>query len=721
MRKQWTPKQAWKWYDSTPWIVGCNYVPGCCVNGIETWQEDGFEAVFSAMERELALAADIGMNSVRMGMPLPVWRDQRDGFLERLERVLALLHAHGMTLMPVFFDDCGRGPIERHCDAVQYGPQPQPTPGEHGGFPPPPQIQSQNPTYSMVDDPDNWPMMERFVKDIVGAYARDARIIAWDIWNEPGNSGSAGVGGVEKSLRPMELAFGWAREREPMQPLTAGCWDYYIDRMEGDAFKPLTPIERRALELSDVISFHYYGTLEHTRRIVEALRAWGRPLLITEWLHRPFGNLVQEMLPYYRREKIGCYCWGLVNGKNQTHEPWDWIKGWDLDFSRWQHDLFHGDGTPYDPQEIAVFRQTAKAYGGGTMSKGKIQWQDPVLVHDLPPFEDQGPDARLLRPGRFGSQYPRMVTLKDGSWLAVYTVYGNNGYLADPLGGTCLEFAQSRDGGKTWAKVSTLAHPSRDLDNGQMILDAQGNVLLSCRSVRWQESYQLPVYKSADGGRTWEFYSIIDERNGAPGSLGNPDKGMYEPHFHRLDDGRLGVMYASEKHVTRRPYYSQVISQRISPDDGETWGEEVWVAWDTANPQYRPGMPVWMRMRDGRYIVVFEVVKLVLTQLESAHIYYKISPDGIHWEAGLGVRIPEQSGGPFVEQLRSGRLLVTSLSGNISYSDDGGETWAVASPAAFEKFIWPCLYAQPDDSFLLLNSCPRKEGGENIQARTGKF
>ncbi|WP_320930344.1 exo-alpha-sialidase [Hungatella sp.] len=730
MKKIWTSRQAWDWYGKKTWIVGCNYVPSCSINGIATWQEEGFDQVYDVMKRELSLAAEIGMNSVRMGLPFPVWRDQHDGFMDRLERVLNLLENYHMTMMPVFFDDCGRGPVEYYSPQVQYGTQPEPVPGMHGGYKAAPPIQSSNPTYSMVDEKENWPEMERFVRDIVGQYAKDDRILMWDIWNEPGNSGSAGVGGIDKSIRPMELAFGWAREMEPEQPLTAGCWDYYIDRVEHGRFKPLTPIEQRALELSDVISFHYYGSLENTRKIVECLKKWNRPLFITEWLHRPFGNEVRDLLPYYKEEKIGCYCWGLVNGKNQTHEPWDWIRDWKLDFSRWQHDLFYGDLTPYNETEIEVFKRTAgqelkcakkQLAGGDRMNSGTVKWDKPAVIHNMPYFEDAGIDARLLHPGMFGSQYPRMVILKDGTWLVVYTVYDNNGYLADPAGGTCLEFAKSSDQGKNWTKVSRLSHPARDLDNGQMILAKNGDILLCCRSVRWQESYQLPVYRSGNGGKSWEFYSILDERNGAPGSLGNPDKGMYEPHFYRLADGRLSVMYANEVHVTERPYYSQIISQKISEDDGSTWGQEIWVAWDASNPQYRPGMPVWMRMQDGRYIVVFEVVRLVLTQLESADIYYKISEDGIHWEEGIGTRIPEQSGGPFIEQQNSGRLLVTSLSGNISYSDDNAETWKVASPAPFETFIWPCVYALSGDRILLLNSCTRENGGENIQVRIGEF
>lgn len=349
-----------------------------------------------------------------------------------------------------------------------------------------------------------------------------------------------------------------------------------------------------------------------------------------------------------------------------------------------------------------------------------FEWEKPNPVYDQPVFEDRGPDARLGRPGTFGCQYARMVFLQDGTWLSVYTIYDNNGYLAEADGGTRLQFSVSSDRGKTWSVRSVLKHPSRDLDNGQMLVLENGDILLSCRSVRWQESYMLPVYRSQDGGKTWEFCSVIDERHGAPGSLGNPDKGMYEPHLYRLDDGRIGVMYANEKHVTENPWYSQIISQRISEDEGRTWGEEIWVAWDCARPQLRPGMPVWRRMQDGRYMVVFEVVELVLTCLKSAWIHYKISDDGIHWNPGIGTRIMDQSGGPFLEVLSNGWLVVTSLSGRISISKDAGKSWSPVEPLPFPSHMWPALYALEDNRILLMNSCARECGGEQISVCVGR-
>src|SRR5699024_4606274 len=173
-------------------------------------------------------------------------------------------------------------------------------------------------------------------------------------------------------------------------------------------------------------------------------------------------------------------------------------------------------------------------------------------------------------------------------------------------------------------------------------------------------SYRLPVYKSADGGISWERISVIDDNEGEPGELGHPDKGVYEPHFGFLKDGRLAVMYANEIHVTDSISYSQIISEKTSSDNGKSWGKEIWVAYQPGNHQARPGMPVWTQMKNGEYIVVYEVCGP-----EKCNIYYKVSADGIHWPVGLGNRIPDQNGAPYILSLSDSSLVVTSNKANI--------------------------------------------------------
>lgn len=343
-----------------------------------------------------------------------------------------------------------------------------------------------------------------------------------------------------------------------------------------------------------------------------------------------------------------------------------------------------------------------------------VKWESPDLIFDPPKFRDFGPDARGVCPGKFGAEYTRMIRFSNGRWLVVYTVYDNPGYLSCPDGGSVLRFSESYDRGKTWKEISSLAHPSRDLDNGQMLLLKNGEILLSCRSVRWQESYQLPVYRSRDGGKTWEFASMIDENNGAPQSLGNPDKGMYEPHLELLRDGRVAVLYANEKHVSKEPKYSQIISQRVSEDEGRTWGPEIFVAWEEKASWLRPGMPVWIPMSDGRYIAVYEVVMMEKGIVRSASIHYKISGDGITWEPGLGERIPDQDGGPFIAETTGGTLLVTSVSGKISISQDRGRSWETLAGSPFRSHLWPAVYGMEGNEVVLLNSCGRETGGNNV-------
>jgi hypothetical protein len=348
-----------------------------------------------------------------------------------------------------------------------------------------------------------------------------------------------------------------------------------------------------------------------------------------------------------------------------------------------------------------------------------IQWTDSIVINDEPVFTDKGVvseagGTRGRSHGKYGSQYARLLQCRDGAWLAGYTVSRNNGYRKDPEGGLQIEVAYSTNKGKTWKGISLITDPGRDVDNAQLIECPDGSILLACRSVRWQESYRLTVYKSTDKGKHWKLLSTIDANEGKPGELGKPDKGIYEPHFLLLDDGRLSVMYANEKHVTEQPAYSQVISQKISADMGSTWGKEIWVAFDSASPASRPGMPVWTKMKDGRFIVVYEICGP-----QKCNVYYKISADGIDWPKGLGTAIPAQLGGPYILSLADGTLVVSSNSAAVSISNDYGNSWKQVS-RAWERNLWVSIYELAPGKIGLVNSVFRSVGGNNIQVRIGE-
>lgn len=146
------------------------------------------------------------------------------------------------------------------------------------------------------------------------------------------------------SLPLVIKVFEWARAIGPFQPLTVARWN---GNMELNAI---------IYDNSDIITFHSYGNAEKIADIIKSLKSHGRPIINTEWLNRPGGSLVETCLPIFAKENVGCMHWGLVNGKTQTHLPWGHRPS-DPKPEIWQHDLYRGDYTPYDEDELALFRK----------------------------------------------------------------------------------------------------------------------------------------------------------------------------------------------------------------------------------------------------------------------------------------------------------------------------------------------------------------------------
>lgn len=349
MPARWTSAQAWEWHKQQPWLRGCNFMGSDCCNRVDQWQEHGFEKRFATTDRELALAASIGFNSIRLILQFEVWDQEHDGFLQRFERTLQCAHSHGISAMICFGNDCTvpkndlYKPIvlgEQHVDW-----------GYHGGRKNSPHSGYQDAIgYSILDDAELAPRFFAMVEEIISIYAHDPRVVVWDLFNEPGN-GNRGEVSVPHVTHIFEVAQGV----NPMQPITSGIWH---------SFKAITLAEKVALQASDVVSYHNYGSFDSNILIIDQLRELGRPLLNTEWLNRITHNELRELLPLFFLEKIGCYNWGFVAGLYQTYEPWEGLwkqidagRGGDIDVTRWQHDLFRPSHRPYDPREIAVIRK----------------------------------------------------------------------------------------------------------------------------------------------------------------------------------------------------------------------------------------------------------------------------------------------------------------------------------------------------------------------------
>ncbi len=353
--KQWSAEKAWEWHKKQGWLCGFNYLPRTAVNWTEMWQRSTFDP--ETMAQELGWAAESGYNTLRTNLPFVVWQHDRDGLISRIEQFLDICHKVGIKVMLTPMDDCGFSG-----DHPYIGQQKQPVSGLHNSQ------AAASPGRNIVMQPYLWGQVESYIKDIIGHFSQDERIAIWDLYNEPTNRMIFTLTGEEAfdpelekySHQLMENAFEWAREVNPSQPLTVGAW-HIANILDLQAPIYEHPTDRRALELSDVISYHAYVPLDLMHKAIEILKEYKRPLLCTEWLARHAESKIHEQLPLFKAEGIGCYQWGLVKGKTQTHIPWPEIKRIDENHhERWFHDVLTEEGIAYDPDEIAMIKSLIK-------------------------------------------------------------------------------------------------------------------------------------------------------------------------------------------------------------------------------------------------------------------------------------------------------------------------------------------------------------------------
>ena len=399
---QWSSEQAWRWYGRVGAIKGCNYLPRTAVNMTEMWQGDTFDP--ATIDEELGWAEEAGFNSVRVFVQYLVWKDDADGLKKRIDKFLSIADSHGISTMMIFFCDCSFAGKEPY-----LGKQDEPVPGVHNsGWVP-------SPGLKRVTDKSVWGDLEKYVKDIVGSFAGDKRVLIWDLYNEPGNSRMG-----EKSLPLAEAAFAWAREANPSQPVTIGAWSNFRGRMS-----------KRLMELSDVVSFHGYDGPEGIDTKIKICRQYGRPIICTEWLRRQVGNTFASILPIFAENRVGGYHWGLVAGKMQTYMNWGSKKGSPMP-KVWQHDVFHSDGKPYDAKEIQLLKAfsfgAAESGGGYVFTYFKGNGADGLhLAYSTDGFKwtSLNEDKSLLAPMVGGDKLmrdPCVIKGADGLFHMVWTV-----------------------------------------------------------------------------------------------------------------------------------------------------------------------------------------------------------------------------------------------------------------------------------------------------------
>ncbi len=342
---RWSEAEANAWYAKQPWLVGANFLPSTAINELEMWQPDTFDA--PTIDRELGWAEGIGMNTMRVFLHNLLWEQDSADFKKRMDTFLTIAAKHHIRPVFVLFDSCWD-------PNPKLGPQHPPIPGVHNsGW-------VQAPGNDILRDPAQYPRLEKYVKGVVGAFANDDRVLAWDVWNEPDNGNDSSYGKNEghtkeqlvRALLPQ--VFAWARSAHPRQPLTSGLW-------QGDwsSLDKMSLMSQVQIEQSDVISFHNYGWPEDFEAHVKMLEQFHRPLICTEYMARGAGSTFDTILPIAKADHVAAINWGLVVGKSQTNLPWDsWQRPYvNIQPTIWFHDVFYADGRPYRQHEADLIRQ----------------------------------------------------------------------------------------------------------------------------------------------------------------------------------------------------------------------------------------------------------------------------------------------------------------------------------------------------------------------------
>jgi len=163
----WTREAVAEWYARYPWLIGCNYCPRTAINQLEMWQADTFDP--DSIRQELGWARHLGLNAIRVFLHDLVWRQDPSGFKGRFRALMGLAEQDGISILPVFFDDC-------HNKEPRLGKQPDPKPGLHNsGW-------MQSPGEAVRVDPTQWSRLEDYVKDMASTFGDDPRVLLWDVY-----------------------------------------------------------------------------------------------------------------------------------------------------------------------------------------------------------------------------------------------------------------------------------------------------------------------------------------------------------------------------------------------------------------------------------------------------------------------------------------------------------------------------------------------------------
>lgn len=235
------------------------------------------------------------------------------------------------------------------------------------------------------------------------------------------------------------------------------------------------------------------------------------------------------------------------------------------------------------------------------------------------PVSAQPPLKTALQPLPVAGAYPRAILRANGTILASISAQQASGN----LGGT---FFESTDDGLSFHLIGHIDEPNAsaglccstlyELPRALGALPA--GTLLWATSTGWmqtKEPMKLPIWSSADGGRSWSPLSAI-----VAGAVYSLHHGLWEPEFSMLDDGTLVCHFSDETD----PAHSQKLAA-VRTSDGLHWS----AARETValtDGGLRPGMAVVRRGPSGAFYMSYEICGI-----DACSAHFRSSADGWDW------------------------------------------------------------------------------------------
>ena len=257
-------------------IRGFNYQPSYGRNGIEIWM-DRFDA--ACIDRELALGRQYfpTMNAVRLWLSF-------DGFLknpqqcsENFQLVLALCEKYQVRALPVLFNNWHSlpdfGGISSEMIGYWFA--------DHGQ-------KGESPNY----------VFRPYLEALFQAHATDRRILAWDLCNEPFNSGQ------DVYLEWLRHTYQLGKRLGAVQPIGVSV---------GAALEQVQLVE----PFSDVLMIHpYFAAKRAWEPLHDFAQQHGKPLLATECCWGALDdaarvNIIRSDLGTLRQQGIGFFAHAL--------------------------------------------------------------------------------------------------------------------------------------------------------------------------------------------------------------------------------------------------------------------------------------------------------------------------------------------------------------------------------------------------------------------------